>query len=215
VDDFNFFELQLPDKSHVLALPSIDEAFIAKVDAACSTSDQIDLLFVGQSTDPNCTAMKWFFEEVWPLIADRGYHVKIVGQVDMLVRRYLPEIYRTFRSLFVGPIPELAPSYRAARCVFAPMVSGTGVSIKTVEALALGKPFVGTSKAFRGMPIDRLEKAGLRAHDTPQEFADAIVDALSREQVASAASRAAYFGIFSKQSVFASRDEALKIATAK
>jgi hypothetical protein len=95
------------------------------------------------------------------------------------------------------------------------MVSGTGVSVKTVEALALGKPFVGTSKAFRGMPMDRLEKAGLRAHDTPQEFADAIVDALSREQVASAASRAAYFGIFSKQSVFASRDEALKIATAK
>jgi glycosyltransferase involved in cell wall biosynthesis len=215
VDDFNFFKLQLPHKPHVLALPSIDEKFISKVDAACSTSDQIDLLFVGQSTDPNCTAMKWFFEEVWPLIADRGYHVKIVGQVDMLVRRDLPEIYRTFRSLFVGPIPELAPSYRAARCVFAPMVSGTGVSIKTVEALALGKPFVGTSKAFRGMPMDRLEKAGLRAHDTPQEFADAIVDALSREQVASAASRAAYFGIFSKQSVFASRDEALKIATAK
>ena len=74
------------------------------------------------------------------------------------------------------------------------MVSGTGVSIKTIEALALGKPFVGTSKAFRGMPMDRIEKAGLRAHDTPREFADAIVDALSREKLASAASRVAYCG---------------------
>jgi glycosyltransferase involved in cell wall biosynthesis len=212
VDDFNFFKLQLPGKRHVLALPSIDEAFVSKVARTCPINDRIDLLFVGQSTDPNCAAIKWFFEEVWPLIADRGYRVKIVGQVDMLVRKDLPEIYQAFRSLFMGPMPELAPSYKAARCVFAPMVSGTGVSVKTIEALALGKPFVGTSKAFRGMPIDRLEQTGLRAHDSPQEFADAIVDALSREHAASAASRAAYSEIFSRQSVFMARDEVLKIA---
>jgi glycosyltransferase involved in cell wall biosynthesis len=215
VDDFNFFKPRLPHKTHILALPSIDEMFISDVGEAGASTDCIDLLFVGQSTDPNCAAMKWFFEKVWPLIASRGYQLKIVGQVDMLVRKELPEIYRTFRSLFVGPIAELAPSYRAARCVFAPMISGTGVSIKTIEALALGKPFVGTSKAFRGMPMDRLEQAGLQAHDTPQGFADAIVHALSKEQAASAASRAAYSGIFSKQSVFASRDEALRVATAE
>jgi glycosyltransferase involved in cell wall biosynthesis len=214
VDDFNFFKPRLPLKPHVLALPSIDEAFISTVNATSPSSDPIDLLFVGQSTDPNCAAMKWFFEMVWPLIADRGYHLKIVGQVDMLVRKNLPDVYRTFRSNFVGPIAELAPSYRAARCVFAPMVSGTGISIKTIEALALGKPFVGTSKAYRGMPMDRIEQAGLHAHDTPQDFANAIVHALTREQLAAAASRAAYCEIFSKQAAFASRDEAFRIATA-
>jgi hypothetical protein len=93
------------------------------------------------------------------------------------------------------------------------MVSGTGISIKTIEALALGKPFVGTSKAYRGMPMDRIEQAGLQAHDTAQEFANAIVHALTREQLASAESRAAYRDIFSKQAGFASRDEALRIAT--
>lgn len=214
VDDFNFFKPQLPGLPHVLALPCIDETFISTVEAVCPSCDPVDLLFVGQSTDPNCAAMKWFFEEVWPLIADRGYRLKIVGQVDMLVRKNLPEIYQAFRSHFVGPVAELAPFYRASRTVIAPMVSGTGVSIKTIEALALGKPFVGTSKAFRGMPMDRIEKAGLRAHDTPREFADAIVDALSREKLASAASRVAYCGIFSRQSAFASRDEAFRLATA-
>jgi glycosyltransferase involved in cell wall biosynthesis len=215
VNDFNFFKLRLPHKQHILAMPTIDETFVSNVEAVCQSSDDpIDLLFVGQSTDPNRAAMKWFFEQVWPLIADRGYSIKIVGQIDMLVRKDLPEIYQAHRSYFVGPIGELAPSYRAARCVFAPMVSGTGISVKTIEALALGKPFVGTSKAYRGMPMDRIAQAGLRAHDTPQDFANAIVRALSEERQAAATSRDAYVSLFSKQAAFASRDEALRLAIA-
>jgi glycosyltransferase involved in cell wall biosynthesis len=214
VDDFNFFKPRLPHKPHVLALPTIDESFVSTVRAASPSGDPIDLLFVGQSTDPNRAGMKWFFEEIWPLIADRGYRMKIVGKIDMLMRKQQPEIYQAFSSYFVGPSTEVAPYYRAARCVFAPMVSGTGVSIKTVEALAVGKPFVGTSKAYRGLPMDRILEAGLRAHDTPQGFADAIVRALSDEQEAAAASRTAYESLFSKQAAFCSRDEAFRIATA-
>ena len=92
------------------------------------------------------------------------------------------------------------------------MVSGTGISVKTIEALALGKPFVGTSKAYRGMPMDRIAQAGLLAHDSPQDFADAIVRALSEEQQAARTSCLAYNNIFSKSAAFASRDEALKLA---
>jgi glycosyltransferase involved in cell wall biosynthesis len=215
VDDFNFFKLRLPHKQHVLAMPTIDETFASTVELAGRSSiDPIDLLFVGQSTPPNRAAIKWFFEQVWPLIAHRGYHLKIVGAIDGLVRQELPELHQAFRSCFVGPTAELAPFYSAARCVIAPMVSGTGISVKTIEALALGKPFVGTSKAYRGMPIDRIEQAGLQAHDTPQAFADAIVQALSAERLASAASRAAYDSLFSRQAAFSSRDEALTIAAA-
>src|SRR3984893_9733196 len=215
VDDFHFFKQRLPHKQHVLAMPTIDESFVATVNVACQFSDDpIDLLFVGQSTDFNRAAIKWFFEQVWPLIADRGYGIKIVGPIDKLVRKELPDLYQAFRSYFVGPMAELAPAYRAARCVFAPIVSGTGISIKTIEALALGKPFVGTSKAYRGMPMDLIERAGLQAHDAPQDFADAIVRALSAEQPAAAASRAAYVSLFSNQAAFSSRDEAFKIAAA-
>jgi len=215
VDDFNFFKLRLPHNQHVLAMPTIDETFVSTVElAGQSPVDPIDLLFVGQSTPPNRSAIQWFFERVWPLIAPRGYRIKIVGAIDELVRKELPELHRAFCSHFVGPTADLAPFYCAARCVIAPMVSGTGISIKTIEALALGKPFVGTSKAYRGMPMDRLEQAGLQAHDAPQAFADAIVQALSAERLASAASRAAYDSLFSNRAAFSSRDEAFKIATA-
>ena len=96
------------------------------------------------------------------------------------MQRDLPQLYEPFRSCFVGRAADLAPYYRAARCVIAPMVSGTGISVKTIEALALGKPFIGTSKAFRGLPAGWVERAGLRVHDDPQEFADAIACALAR-----------------------------------
>ena len=212
VDDFNFFKAHLPGMSHVLALPTIDETFVSKVEAAAPTSDPIDLLFVGQSTNPNCAAMKWFFEEVWPIIADRGYRVKIVGQVSMLVRKDLPEIYEAFGSLFFGPISDLAPVYGAARCVIAPMVSGTGISIKTIEALSLGRPFIGTSMAYRGMPMDRIAGLGLHPQDSAQAFADAIAKALSDEGAAANISRLVYENLFSPEAAFASRDEALRIA---
>ncbi len=214
VDDFKFFEAQLPSKPHILAMPTIDQAFISAINEACSPplTDAIDLLFVGHFHSANLAALTWFFEQVWPLIADRRYSLKVVGAIDLLVRGCLPKTYEAFRSCFVGQVADLAPYYRAARCAIAPMVSGSGISIKTIEALALGKPFVGTSKAFRGMPMDQIERVGLRAYDTPQAFADAIVHALGTQHLSSVLSRAAYDSVFSARAAFASRDEAIRIA---
>ncbi len=212
-EDLSFFEKRLPQKRHVLAMPTINERFVACVNEEVdSASVPTDILFVGQSTAPNTAAVRWFFEQVWPLLQGRSYRLRIVGGIETQVRAELPEIYEAFRSHFVGLVAELTPEYRSARCVIAPMISGTGISIKTIEALALGKPFVGTPKAYLGMPMDLLERAGLRACDTPQNFANAIVQALSEESSAARASRTAYSQLFSKQASFSSRDKALQLA---
>jgi glycosyltransferase involved in cell wall biosynthesis len=213
VDDFKFFQTVMPSKPQFLALPTIDEKFSSVVNGGAPPSETIDLLFVGQGHPPNLAAIKWFLEMVWPLISDRHYNLKIVGLIGRMVQRELPQLYDTFRSFFVGEVVDLVPFYRATRCVIAPMVSGSGTSIKTIEAMALGKPFVGTSKAFRGMPMERLKEAGIQAHDDPQSFADAISGALSAEHKAGIASRAAYDSVFSTRASFAARDEALRVAT--
>jgi len=213
VDDSKLFQEWLPSTPQFLAFPTIDENFISTVNAALPPAERIDLLFVGQWHHPNLDAIKWFLEQVWPLVADRRYNLKIVGPIGSKVQREQPQLYDSFRSCFVGEVAELAPYYRAARCVIAPMVSGSGTSIKTIEALALGKPFVGTTKAFRGMPMEQLKAAGMEAHDEPQAFADAIVHALCSEREAQTLSRAAYDNVFSVRASFASRDEALRAAT--
>jgi len=215
-EDFEFFRHYLPSKHHVLALPTIDESFVLRVNSNVSPSaTPIDLLFVGHSTAFNAAAVNWFFREVWPLVERQGYSLAVVGSVEVWVRKEMPKLYAMFRSYFAGPVAELEPCYRAARCVIAPMVSGTGISIKTVEAFALGKPFVGTSKAFRGMPMDVIKQSGIRAHDCPQDFANAINQALSEEHSAAAASRAVYRELFSNRASFSARDQALKLAAVK
>jgi glycosyltransferase involved in cell wall biosynthesis len=213
VDDFKFFQTVMPSKPQFLALPTIDEKFRSVVHGVAPESETIDLLFVGQGHPPNLAAIQWFLEKVWPLISDRHYNLKIVGLIARLVQSESPRLYDSFRAFFVGEVADLVPFYRATRCVIAPMVSGSGTSIKTIEALALGKPFVGTSKAFRGMPMERLKEAGIQAHDDPHSFAEAISKALSAEREAGAASLAAYENVFSTRASFASRDEALRVVT--
>ena len=213
VDDFKLFQALMPSKPQFLAFPAIDENFISSVNGAAPPAESIDLLFVGQSHFANLDAMKWFFDQVWPFIADRRYSFKIVGPIGSMVQQELPVLHDTFRSCFAGEVADLIPYYRGARCVIAPMVSGSGISIKTIEALALGKPFVGTSKAFRGMPMDRLKAAGVQPQDEPRAFADAVVHSLSSEREAEALSRGAYDAVFSARASFAARDEALRAAT--
>jgi glycosyltransferase involved in cell wall biosynthesis len=211
-DDLEFFKRRLPQKRHVLSMPTINESFVSDLRSVPKASMEIDLLFVGHDTAPNAEAIEWLFEQVWPLISDERYRLKIVGSIAKSVHRSVPALLKKFGSCFAGQVPNLTPFYSAARCVIAPMVSGTGISCKTIEALAIGKPFVGTSKAYRGMPMTALEEMGLRAHDTPEAFANAILDALQMEKEAASASRGAYMRLFSNEVSFAARDEAVRLA---
>ena len=212
VDDFKRFRAKIPSKPQFLAFPTIDEKFSSSMRAVIATADAIDLLFLGVAHPANLAAVEWFFHKVWPLVADHRHIVKIVGPVGSMVQLKLPQLYDNFRSCFVGEVADPIPYYHAARCVIAPMVSGSGISIKTIEALALGKPFVGTSKAFRGMPMDRLRGVGIQAYDEPQAFANAIMDTLKNEAEAGTISRAAYEKVFSIEASTTSRDEALRAA---
>jgi hypothetical protein len=70
--------------------------------------------------------------------------------------------------LRLGQVPEPAVFYQAVDCVLNPMVPGTGLKIKTVEALAHGRPVLGTRHAFSGLPA---EHPGHCATDVPEMVA--------------------------------------------
>jgi glycosyltransferase involved in cell wall biosynthesis len=210
--DFDFFRKRLPSQSHFLAFPTIGEEFISLVKETRPLKEPIDLLFVADWHPPNLAAIQWYSEQVWPLLTKRCYNFRVVGRLGRLVEGQAPKLYAKFRHWFVGEVGNLAPFYRSARCVIAPMVSGSGISIKTIEALALGKAFVGTSNAFRGMPMERLEKMGIYSFDEPAAFANAIVSTLENVDAAEDSSRAAYKELFSKESSFEVRTHALAVA---
>jgi hypothetical protein len=58
------------------------------------------------------------------------------------------------RLVSLGPVRTPEEFYRAVECVLNPMTGGTGLKIKTVEALAAGLPVLGTRDAFAGLPAE-------------------------------------------------------------
>ena len=211
VDDHRFFSQQFPKKPQMLALPLMDRAFVAAISEAQEIAP-IDILFVGTGNYPNAEAVEWFLTEVWPLIASKRYTVRIIGTIDVVVRQRRPDLYNQFYDLFLGRVTDLAAYYRAARSVIAPMRSGGGISVKTIEAFALGMPFIGTAKAYRGFPPEALARHGIQSHDDPHAFAEALFRALSGSDDTRKRGRGLYEELFSKQTCYAARDDATRLA---
>lgn len=61
---------------------------------------------------------------------------------------------RNFSALGMIDEAALIALYRAAAVVLVPLESGSGSSLKTVEAMAAGVPVLGTPVAFRGLDVE-------------------------------------------------------------
>lgn len=72
----------------------------------------------------------------------------------------------------MGLVDTLADFYRNVDCVINPMIGGTGLKIKTVEALSFGSPVIGTIDAFEGLPASH----DLHALATVEDMVEAMRD---------------------------------------
>jgi glycosyltransferase involved in cell wall biosynthesis len=135
-----------------------------------------NIIFIGGNQPANVEGLRWFGAEVFPHLKSwlPPENVVVVGNVKNAVGKELP-----FR--FLGQVPELKPVYQDARIAICPMLSGTGLKSKNVEAFAFSKPVVTTSFGRLGM-----EDADNRAHlvaDEPTMFAGAIQRLMTDENL--------------------------------
>ncbi len=111
------------------------------------TVQEATLLYVGNLYDPNVIGIRSFLSEVWPTV--RAAHpqalLTVCGKVCQAISNP-PE-----GVILAGCVPDLAPYYRQAAIVINPVPYGSGLKIKTVEALAEGKCLVCTEEAIRGL----------------------------------------------------------------
>src|SRR5260221_506632 len=64
---------------------------------------------------------------------------------------------------------DAARLFAEADLFLSPITSGTGIKIKTLDAMAHGKPMLGFSAAFRGVPVENGVQAMIA--ETPADFA--------------------------------------------
>lgn len=139
-------------------------------------SGEARLLFVGSGNPINVDALKWFLDEVF----DSVRRVVPTIELEVVGRCALSMAPREGVSL-VGPVPDLASCYRRATVVINPVKFGTGLKIKTIEALSMGRPLVTTSAGAAG--LNPSDDGVFLVADTADAFAGAIVRACSSGEV--------------------------------
>lgn len=112
--------------------------------AACQDGEAPYALFVGGSFYANEAGISWFAERVAPRITLR---TRVVGRGMERLRQRLE---RAGNVEVLGEVADLAPHYRGALVVVAPVFEGSGMKTKVAEAMMHGKYVVGTPHAFAG-----------------------------------------------------------------
>ena len=104
-----------------------------------------NLLFVGSYFYPNIEAVTFLEDKVLPYV---DANLSIVGSgMDKLKTK-------SKNTRVCSNVPSLTPFYQKADAVILPIFSGSGMKIKTCEAMMYGKIIFGTKEAFMGYNID-------------------------------------------------------------
>jgi GT2 family glycosyltransferase/glycosyltransferase involved in cell wall biosynthesis len=131
------------------------------------------MLFLGSfKHDPNRVAMEWFAGQVLPLILQRAPQAKlVVAGSDPPPAHAWPDFAGSLELLgFVDNVREPLGRYSVFVC---PILSGSGVRVKLLEAYAAGIPVVSTRIGAEGLAGKDGEFCSVA--DDPAGFADRVV----------------------------------------
>jgi polysaccharide biosynthesis protein PslH len=116
---------------------------------------------------PNQEGLIWFTERCWPKIHERFPSLKfyIAGRraPDWLIKRFtVPNI------VYEGEVPDAYEFMNSKSIMIVPLFSGSGMRIKIIEGMALGKPIVTTPIGTEG--ISTVSGKNILIADNEQEF---------------------------------------------
>lgn len=128
------------------------------------------LLFLGGAHQGNVIALETFLRDIWPAVLERlsGHKLTLIvaGNVYSRKRRSLRGV------VFLGYVDDLEWLYDAVDIVINPSFVGSGLKIKSMDALARGKLLITTEVGIDGI-YPPVNDCCLVAH-SPLEMAESI-----------------------------------------
>jgi len=139
-----------------------------------SINKEFDVGIIGSwAWKANEEGLRWFLQSVYPhLLAHLSIHVAGRG-AEWLIEKYPNIHYRGF-------VPDAQEFMAQAKVVAIPTLSGGGIQIKTLDAIASGSAIVATPLALRGIsePPKTVQMA-----QQPEDFANLLVSAVASPSV--------------------------------
>lgn len=158
-------------KTDVFIPIAIEDKFVPyDYSAESEKNEKLQLLFVGAyNWSVNVEAAKWFCENVMSKLNDYAVQFNIAGfQMENLLKDGWVGQYKNVKVL--GTVDDLAETYKKADVVVEPILTGSGMKVKTAEALMHGKEVIGTQEALVG--YDELSD---KVCETAEDFISTII----------------------------------------
>lgn len=127
---------------------------------------------------PNRHGLAWFFENCWEtvLAACPGARIVLAGNDKTGFAREMAGRYRNVAA--TGYVEDIEPFFAEASVFVLPLLIGTGIKIKLLEALGWGLPVVSTSKGVEGT-VGFMDGRHALVCDSPRDFAEGVIRLLA------------------------------------
>jgi|GEM_PF-2038724 glycosyltransferase involved in cell wall biosynthesis len=151
-----------------------------------NSEKQFNILLSGTwSWAPNQDGLKWFFDQVYPLIHQQFPDLKldiVGGELDTSILDNMS----TEQVRYHGFVEDIVQFRQQSLLTVIPLISGSGMKIKVLECLASGLPVITTKYGAEGISITDGKEYVLA--NTPEEILEAISkivnDEHTRDQLA-------------------------------
>lgn len=135
------------DPNYIIPLstyePNLQDFFL---NAQPSSANAIKkLIFIGSKYYPNVEGIQWFYKNVLPGLNDR-IELNIVGRGTEFLRKEFTDS----RVHVLGTVDDVFQYLYESDIFIAPLFSGGGMKAKSIEAISLGKCFVGNDESLAG-----------------------------------------------------------------
>jgi glycosyltransferase involved in cell wall biosynthesis len=149
----------------------------------------------------NAQALHWFLEQVWPALIDlcrSPISLIVAGGICQTLSSLDKD--RDKDRCFVGgvhlleSVPSVPEFYQSIDIIINPIQFGSGLKIKTIEALTFGKPLVTTSHGILGLEelirhsaVSASETSGrpLAAANSAREMVEILAELIARPEIRS------------------------------
>ncbi len=142
--------------------------------------ERAGILFVGGfEHPPNIDAVCYYIDQILPIVREKlnGAKTYIIGSnpPDKIKK------HATGDLIIPGHVKDIEPYFQACRVSIAPLRFGAGVKGKINLSMSYGVPVVATGVAIEGMHLKH--GMGVMVGDTPQKFADELVNVYKDESL--------------------------------
>lgn len=162
-----FFQQLAPEKESVTV-----GHFVELHRLPLKQDDELTLLFFASSNPTNLHGFEVFLRESWPQIQARVPAVTLL--IAGSVCAALPDSAAYAK---LGAVGAAQDAYSLADVVISPILFGTGLKIKNVEALGYAKPLVTTPAGAEG--LEHGQQTAFWAAQMPDDFARRVGDLLT------------------------------------